>query len=464
MAVTHPAEADWSPARLIPTTGIGQGKERERRATEALLSVIHAVPEFGHAILRHAGAPRGRRVQTYVEVRLPEAEARLRPDGAAVVYARRAGRWSCLIEVKTGGDQLRSEQVEAYLDLGLAAGFDAVLTISNEITASPDVSPVVLPPRRGRLPRRYPSLFHLSWWRILAEAVVQHEYRGISDPDQAWILGELIAYLDDERAGTSGFDDMGPSWVSVREGARNQTLDATSADVMGVATRWDQFVEYMALGLYRDLGRRVEVAKGRNESEGERIDGHAHGLAAQATLRAQLKVTDAAAPLDIAADLRGQKVFTTIEVPAPLERKRATARVNWLIRQLQKAEARDLFVEAVYPRRIVTTAPLVAVRDDPALLAHPSDARAAPRRLKVIMRRDLAIRRGKGANTFVGETKRQVVDFYREVVQGLSAPTKRPPQLPESDGDAPKEPSPTPPDFSDSTAREAGEGEAPPLG
>ena len=76
---------------------------------------------------------------------------------------------------------------------------------------------------------------HLSWWRIITEAIVQHRHRGVSDPDQAWILGELIAYLDDERSGASGFQDMGENWVKVRNGAGDGTLRAADAEVRDVA-------------------------------------------------------------------------------------------------------------------------------------------------------------------------------------------------------------------------------------
>jgi hypothetical protein len=32
------------------------------------------------------------------------------------------------------------------------------------------------------------ALWHFSWWRVLTEAIVQHRYRGISDPDRASLL------------------------------------------------------------------------------------------------------------------------------------------------------------------------------------------------------------------------------------------------------------------------------------
>jgi hypothetical protein len=136
------------------------------------------------------------------------------PDGAIVVE-RGKTTWRCLVEVKTGAAELKDEQVNRYLDMARENRLNAVLTLSNQITGAPAETPVSVDRRK----LRSVGLVHLSWWRILTEAIVQHRHRGVSDPDQAWILGELIAYLDDERSGASGFRDMGENWVAVRNGA-----------------------------------------------------------------------------------------------------------------------------------------------------------------------------------------------------------------------------------------------------
>ncbi|MFN8189856.1 MAG: hypothetical protein U0R78_05315 [Nocardioidaceae bacterium] len=60
------------------------------------------------------------------------------------------------------------------------------------------------------------ALHHVSD-QVLADAVLQKEFRGVADPDQAWILGELIRYLEHRKSGALEFDDMGESWVTVRE-------------------------------------------------------------------------------------------------------------------------------------------------------------------------------------------------------------------------------------------------------
>jgi len=223
-------EDAWHTARLIPTTGIGGQDEQEERATSSLLAVMRAVPEFGRSLLQHVDAPAGR-ISTYSEVRFKDEEEKVSiPDGGLVVE-RGKTRWRCLVEVKTGNAPLRAEQVSGYLDLARAHGIDAVLTISNQITSSPEESPVPVDPKKVKKV----ALRHLSWWHILTEAIDQHRHRGITDPDQAWLLGELIAYLDHDKSGASGFEDLGEKWVAVRDGARAQTLRALDAGVRDVA-------------------------------------------------------------------------------------------------------------------------------------------------------------------------------------------------------------------------------------
>ena len=207
---------DWVPARLISTAGIRGQEEQEKRATSALLAVLSAVPDFGTRLLSRIGAPRGR-VSAFTEVRRKDAVGKVHiPDGV-VVIERGKKRWSCLVEVKTGRTRLDPLQVERYLSMARLHGFDGLLTISNQIRTDPESHPYPVDGRSyGRLAVR-----HISWWHVLTEAIFQHRFRGIADPDQAWVLGELVRYLDDEASGASGFDGMGEEWPREREAARD---------------------------------------------------------------------------------------------------------------------------------------------------------------------------------------------------------------------------------------------------
>jgi hypothetical protein len=447
------AHETWRPARLIPTVGIRGQEEQERRATSSLLAVMRAVPEFGHALLKELGAPKSPVIQTYTEVRFKDGSGRtVVPDGA-IVCERGRKSWTCLVEVKTGKVPLRDEQVGCYLDVARENGFDGVLTISNQITASSDESPVTVDKRK--LARR--GLWHFSWWRIITEAIVQSRYRGVSDPDQAWILGELIAYLDSEASGAGGFEDMGDNWVTVRRAAHDGTLRANMPEARDVAERWEEFTQYLCLGLSQDLGRTVTAPRARKQTTAEILDSHLKRLAADGSLTTVLRVPDAVGDITIEADLRAKRTLTSVAVDAPRE-GRAKSRVSWMVRQLTTAPD-DLRLEVAYPNARQTTSELLAaVRDDRERLLYPQDPSRPPRAFRLTLGRSMGQKRGKAEGSFVRETRAQTFDFYRDLVQNLKTWQPRAPRLRDepSRDEVPIAPSPAPPPFS-SDVRDPGE-------
>jgi hypothetical protein len=98
------------------------------------------------------------------------------------------------------------------------------------------------------------ALHHLSWAEVLTIAVQQRVHRGVSDPDQAWILGELIRYLEYRGSGALDFSDMGGNWVGVREAMAAGTLRSNDKGLADVLSRWEQLLRFAALRLGRELG------------------------------------------------------------------------------------------------------------------------------------------------------------------------------------------------------------------
>jgi stress response protein SCP2 len=202
-ALTLAVDPSWQPARLFSVSGVGSAEEQERRATSTLLSTMMAVREFGRALVARFGGPAGS-IETYLEVPFSLDERTAIPDG--VIRVARAGRiWTALLEVKTGTSQLRNEQVERYLDLARQQGYDAVITLSNELAPVGGLHPVAVDGRR----LRKVALHHISWSEVLHEAQMQLAHRGLEDRLQAWVLAELIRYLEHPRSGAATFDDMG---------------------------------------------------------------------------------------------------------------------------------------------------------------------------------------------------------------------------------------------------------------
>jgi len=382
-----------------------------------------AVDEFGRALLKEIGSPAGR-ISTFTEVPLEDQQGKVwRPDGAIAVERGKTS-WKCLVEVKTGNVPLGSEQISTYLDLAREHGFQAVLTISNQISSSPAEVPVSVDGRK----LRSVDLRHLSWWRILTEAIIQHQHRGVRDPDQAWILGELIAYLEHERSGAVGFEDMGQNWVQVRNAARDGTIRPGDDGVRDVVNRWEQFVEYLCLGLSQDLGVQVLSAQSRSKDDQSWTHELLKGVEDEGILSSSFKVPGAVGPIEVEADLRARLTRVSVKVSAPKEGRPMT-RLNWMLRQLRKAPE-DLRIEVRFARTKESTALLLRdARDNPKALLSSSDPKREPKTFSLSVARPLGTKRGKGERSFVLETRRQVVSFYADLVEGLSDWRPKAPRL-----------------------------------
>ncbi len=411
-------EESWNTARLIPTSGINGEDERERRATSALLAVIPAVKEFGRALLGSRGAPAGH-LETYIEVPFQLGDQTLYPDG--LIRTKRGQRsWTALVEVKTGTNALVAQQLENYLDVAREHGFDAVITISNEIPPASGQHPTPVDRRK----MKKVALLHLPWAEVLSAAIMQKEHRGVADPDQAWILGELIRYLEHPRSGALAFDDMGSHWVSVREAVRSGTLRATDKGVADVVARFDALLRYIGLTLGRKLGVDVQPLLSRKELADPGLRGQSliASLTAEGSLSGAIRIPEAAATLNIRADLRTGQVACHCDVDAPRQGRNKT-KVTWLTRQLKEAPD-GLRVECfAFHARAGTAELLRAVRSNPDLLIADPDKEL--RAFRVTQVSALGAKRGTGRGSFIDSVTDAVDSFYSGVLQNLRswAPT-----------------------------------------
>lgn len=424
------AEDTWNEARLIPTSGISGADEQERRGTSALLAVMSAVREFGRALTKPLGAPAGT-VQTYIEVPFQHGERRLYPDGLIRV-ARGSKVWTALVEVKTGPNQLEVEQVENYLDIARDNGFDSVVTISNEIPAVAGQHPTRIDKRK----LRRVDLHHWSWTQVLAGAVMQKEFRGVGDPDQAWILGELIRYLEHPRSGALEFDNMGEAWTGVRDGVGAGTLRPNTKGVEEVAARFDALLRFTSLRLGRQLGTEVTPVLSRKEQADPSLRTQAlvTGLCDRGQLVGAIKIPDTVGPLIVTVDLRAGRIECHIDIDAPHE-GRPTTRVNWLVRQLKSApDSVRIEAFAAYARGAGAAGLLGAVRTDPGLLAGEGGKGAKELRVfRVAQFTSMGTKRGRGRGSFIDSVLGAVDGFYTDVMQNLKAWSATPPRLRQPD-------------------------------
>ncbi len=419
----------WQAARLIPVSGIAKGAEAEQRATSALLAVLRVVRPFSKSLLSPLGASKADRanVESFIEVTFKNSEGKsVRPDGLIRVTFGRADPWIALVEVKTGKDTLSAEQINSYFDVAAEQRFDAVITISNEIAPAPGVHPTA--GLKVRSNSRV-KVHHFSWSMILAEAVQEKQHRGVSDPEQAWILGELIRYLEHDSSGALDFDDMGAGWAAVRDGARDGSLSRKSEEVIEIAQLWDQLVRFLALKLGSDIGDDVRQFLPRKELNDPRLRNKnvVDQLCEVGVLSGTLRVPNTAGDIDLVVDLKARQVAVGSEISAPDDRG-PKARVTWLTRQLTEAHGQTVIEAYAKNQRSGQYAYLDAVREDPMVLV--GDTGREPIKFRIVTRTDMGMSRSSGRKPgFVQSVLHSAEHYYTTVLQNITSYQPKAPQI-----------------------------------
>ncbi|MEU9568578.1 TerD family protein [Streptomyces massasporeus] len=407
----------WRQARLFPVSALKNDRDRETRATSVLLSVMAQVPRFGRRITAPFGAPSGR-METFTEVSLPHGDTPRRPDG--VIRVERAGKlWTALVETKTNGNPLKSDQVQAYMDIAARRGYEAVITLSNDVAL--EGSPLV-DVKIDRRRKHQVALWHLSWAEVAHQAQMLIRHEGVGNAARTWLLQDLLHYLQHDNSGCHGFQNMGAAWVPVRNGINDETLCQGDPRALEVVESWERLVRQVCLRLGGELGQKVLPAQRsrRGTDPGARRARLAEQLSLEGRLQAELRVEGAPGLLTISADLRTARLRTSVEIPAP-EQGYPLTWAKRLIRRLAEAPA-DLHVETLVegnaggPRGT-----LERLRPEPGdLLPKDSSTRITGFRLSLF--KSMGSGRGSAESGFIRSVDDAVHRFHTSVVTHLDAP------------------------------------------
>ena len=415
------APDSWQSATLFPLSGLKNDRDREMRATSVVLSVMAQVPEFGRRLTAAFGAPAGR-METFTEVSLPYGDSPRRPDG--VIRVERAGKlWTALVETKTNGNPLKQDQVQAYMDIATRRGYEAVITLSNDVAL--EGSPLVDVKIDGRRKHKV-ALWHLSWAEVAHQAQMLIRHEGVDNAAHAWLLQELLHYLRHDNSGCHGFQNMGSAWVPVRKGIDDETLCQGDPRAMQVVESWERLVRQVCLRLGGQLGQRVlpvQRAKRGADPRARRAE-LADRLCMEGRLLAELRIEGTPGILALAADLRTGKLRTSIEIEA-VGQGYPLSRVKRLIRQLDAAPA-DLHIETlVVGNGTGPRGTLERLRPEPADILPKDGAELAGFRLSLF--KGMGNGRGNAQTGFIRSVDEAVDRFHANVIAHLEPRTPRRP-------------------------------------
>jgi hypothetical protein len=325
--------------------------------------------------------------------------------------------FTTLVEVKTGDNQLDADQLNAYWQAARQAGSNHVLTVSNEIAAS-GAHPV----SGLRVQKNSPvQVSHLSWMRILSTALRLKNHTGVDDPEQAWILGELVRYLQHDASGVLPLADMGPHWTPVRDAAHSGTLNRRTEGLRDIVRRIDEMHTFAALKLASEIGGDVDVVHSKAQrDQSARLDSFVRSAVEGGLIEGRLRIPNAAGDIVTHVDMRAQQFTASVVLRAPEDRG-ARGRIGWLLGQLSEAPGQVVVEAYAKNARVPVLATVEELRSDrEALLG--SDKSSANR--FVIARRFVMPQARKATARkpgFIDGYLAMVADFYEGVVQGLQA-------------------------------------------
>jgi len=414
-------------ARLFPVLST---TSKEGRTTSIVLACLSKIDEFGAQLLASIGQRVGARsvIETYTEVVFQKQSSSIkeRPDGLIVL---RVGKreWRALVEAKIGSSDLDADQIERYRTLAKENGIDCVITLSNQFATSPDSHPL-LDVRKSR--SKIPA-FHWSWMHILTTADLLISGKEVEDVDQLILLNELRRFLSHESAGVKGFDRMPKEWTELNKLiSSGGKIPAKSSMAQSVLEAWHQETRDLSMILSRMTGN-VVIEKLPRKHLGNpalRQKDEMLTLREQQCIACTLSIPDAAAPIEVTADIARRTIDIGMTLKAPDDKKSTKARLNWLLRQIKVDDVDNVVIRLLWPGASEATQySLADLRANPDL-AMTDKEHLTPHGFHVFLSERLGGKFAQQSN-FVSELERLVPIFYGSIGSNLAAWVRKAPKL-----------------------------------
>ena len=417
-------------ARLLPTPG----SKNERALTSILLATMTVARPFACRLLKSWGVSMGKtsKLQAYTEVTFPMSgrKSNVRPDGVLVLSTRKR-RWTALVEAKANNNVIDEEQIERYGQIARTYGIDAVITLSNQLVSLPSHVPYTVPRGLGR----HISFVHSSWIGMLTEARLILAGENEVDPEQRYIMEEMVEYFGHRKSGVQPFDQMSAEWRPLVVGLRNgHRFKSSTPEVESTIASWHQEARDICLILSRSMGERVELRLSRKHKADPalRLREDCGALAASWEMRCAVGVPKTVSPIEVVVNLERRTVSCGMRVGARPDRTTATGRVNALVRQLRakeepQAHGREVILRAFRPGKASPVqASLADVRKDSGRLV--GERRGVPTSFEVLMVKDMA-GRFSSRRKFVEDLEKLIKVFYERVGQRMRAWQEVPPRI-----------------------------------
>ncbi|WP_298915859.1 hypothetical protein [uncultured Algimonas sp.] len=263
------------------------------------------------------------------------------PDGM-IQHKRGDAIWRAAVEVKVKSSDLDLPQLERYLKQASEHGFNALVTISNEMCISPDRPPLRLKTSDRKL--KDIEHFHWSWSAIRHQAMNLLEDDNFDDEGQRYILSEFVRFLQDSATGVEGFKQMGKHWKELVEDLRTRAAGTPQEFFEQAVSDWHQECADLSFQLSSCLGQRVtQVLSKTTKTREARLDKDVEHLMKTGDLKAEFDVGDGNNYLSICLEIDQRTLRISKRCELPKNVKTPHKRIEHFIRKIagKDEEAED---------------------------------------------------------------------------------------------------------------------------
>lgn len=412
-------------ARLFPVLPDSQ---KEQKTLSIVLATLISVHPFAERLFATLGQKFGKRatVDGYTEVTLTNEVKNLkdRPDGLIVIKNGKK-TWTALVEAKVGKAVIELDQLERYIQLAKLNGIDAVITITNQLTPSPEIHPIW----KRALPKGL-ELFHVSWASIFTQAflLAAEKEDPFQNDDEAFLTSELIRYLEHSTSGVLPHDQMNKAWPDIVKAVQSgHPPNPKSPDVREMITHWHQEARDVALIMTRRLREPVNISVSRTflANPATWVESEIKDFCSKSVISFQLDVPNAAGKIKIEADFLRRAIRVSMKLNAPADKARNPSRLNWLLKQLKSS---DLSKVSIFCTTKGRGAGFGSMAKEVNLETDEFKALGEITSFNVEMASDLSAK-FNSRKKFVEELELLVPQFYENVGQHIKAWTPSPPRV-----------------------------------
>lgn len=417
-------------ARLIPLA-----KQQEVRATSIFLSCLSSVKEFAEQVLNPLGVSAGVRskINVFTEIQFKNKfdNINLRPDGLIVVHTGKK-TWRALIEAKVGNNLLKEAQIRDYLTIAKNSKIDAIITISNEYSTLPNHHPLISKLKKNDL--KNVGLYHWSWMNLVTEANHLIKKGTIQDSDQNFILQEMVRYFYHKDSGASEFDSMNSEWPAVIDQVKNrQKLSKSCEKVKNTVLAWHQETRDMCLNItkYTDVPTPafLKLLRAHINDPMKRIEDDVEKFIETHLLEAYIDIPNTASELKVVADVLTRNICFSMSVDAPTDKKRNSAKLNWLLRQIKDVKPENIIIEAVTVGKTGNKqSTLKEILTDERNILGTDDRDYTIKSFVISMNIGIGAK-FSSCKGFITEIEKYLLEFYKNIGENLKQPVIEPPKV-----------------------------------